>query len=115
MVAFLHLKISGFKSTFFHNPFFEGLVRRGDVSVTRFPAVERISRSPRRKLFESREKKGKFERDPKSSFFFIMSDPVLEKKKSVISAGASTAPTSWEDYKSRLKIFGWQNGTSYKW
>ena len=38
---------------------------------------------------------------------------VLEKKKSVISAGVSTSPVSWEDYKSRLKIFGWQNGTFF--
>ena len=47
----------------------------------------------------------------------IMSDPkaVLERKKSVVSSGVSTAPVSWEDYKSRLSIFGWQRGTSYKW
>ena len=46
-----------------------------------------------------------------------MSDPkaVLERKKSVVSSGVSTAPVSWEDYKSRLSIFGWQRGTSYKW
>ncbi len=44
-----------------------------------------------------------------------MSEPVLEKSKSTLSKGASSAPQTWAEYKERLKVFGWQNGTSYKW
>ena len=44
-----------------------------------------------------------------------MSEPVLEKSKSTLSKGTSSAPQTWAEYKERLKVFGWQNGTSYKW
>jgi len=44
-----------------------------------------------------------------------MSEPVLEKSKSALSKGTSSAPQTWAEYKERLKVFGWQNGTSYKW
>ena len=48
-------------------------------------------------------------------FIHIMSEPVLEKSKSTLSKGTSSAPQTWAEYKERLKVFGWQNGTSYKW
>ena len=50
-----------------------------------------------------------------SVFIHIMSEPVLEKSKSTLSKGTSSAPQTWAEYKERLKVFGWQNGTSYKW
>ena len=50
-----------------------------------------------------------------SIFIYIMSEPVLEKSKSTLSKGTSSAPQTWAEYKERLKVFGWQNGTSYKW
>lgn len=48
-------------------------------------------------------------------FIHIMSEPVLEKSKSTLSKGTSSSPQTWAEYKERLKVFGWQNGTSYKW